>query len=258
MNEESTGFAIGKEEYETERSAFELCRWVNEKLALMRKEKDFYTIYFEKESREYANANVKSFVDEVVPVACLGLYFFKPGSNVYVKCFAGNEPFRDAEIKVEGFNNFSIIVEVTQIASKDSKLRRVALARYGFAYASGEIREENGEVVQKLECVDFCEQNDCLTNFAFDRMKKKLDKLRRAVKAPKESKDRIDKLRAQNTAILVHLNVPMYGSLPLENRAELIRRTQAYLHSEKPDVYGIYYCYADDFVVDGIQFDDLI
>lgn len=245
-----SGFSLDTVEYERKRNIFEMCRWVNEKLSLMEKEKDFYTAYFEKEKKRYEN--VKAFLDEAVPVACLGLYLFKPGDNVYVRCFADTRPCEDAKIRVKGFNNFIIKVEVTTIETEDSMLRRLAVSKHGFTWGSGTIKRDGENIVQEPECVDFSEQNDKLAALAFERMAHKLEKLAEI----KKTKN----VDIKNTAILVYLDTSLYvyGDLPLEDRAALIRKTQEHLHKEKIEIYGVYYCYAQKFIVDGIRFDDLI
>ena len=57
----------------------------------------------------------------------------------------------------------------------------------------------------------------------------------------------------EDTAILVSFSNQRH--IPLRYRAKLIQKTQRYFLEEKPKVYGVYFSYGDDFVVDGIKFD---
>ena len=55
----------------------------------------------------------------------------------------------------------------------------------------------------------------------------------------------------KDTAILVS-----FGNLrhiPLIYRAKLIERTEKHLLVVKPDTFGVYYSYGDNFVVDGVR-----
>ncbi len=63
-------------EYEQKRHIFELCNWINEKLAEMETISDFNIIYFERNGE-----NVKKLIEEAMPLASLGLYF----SNLRIK-----------------------------------------------------------------------------------------------------------------------------------------------------------------------------
>src|SRR5689334_17112549 len=98
---------IPTDEYEQRRHVFDMCRWINQTLTNMESESDFDRLYFERKG-----LNVKKFIEEAIPIACLGLHFYRPPDDVHVKCLAGNQPF-DAELEVSGFRSMRIKVEAT-------------------------------------------------------------------------------------------------------------------------------------------------
>ena len=59
----------------------------------------------------------------------------------------------------------------------------------------------------------------------------------------------------RNTAILVYLDTPL--RLPVDARSNLLQRTQEHLSDQHPKVYGVYYCYNSDYVIDGIRSSDV-
>jgi hypothetical protein len=222
---------IPTEEYEERRNVFDLCRWINQKLTEMEKETDFERIYFERKG-----TNVKQLIEEAIPIACLGLHFYRPPDEVYLKCLAGNEPY-DAELEVTGYRSIRIKVEATTIETEDSALRRQSLSRRGFAYSFGPIRKEGESIVSRPEMVDLAIQYEQWADLAFQRY---------LVKAENYDKD---------TAILVHLDTSW--RLPMEFRSSLLRKIRDHLSKERSNVYGVYYCYNYDYVVDGIRARDV-
>lgn len=193
----------------------------------MEAEPDFDRSYFERKG-----TNVKPFIEEAIPIACLGLHFYKPPDDVYLKCFAGNGPY-DAELEITGSRSIRIQVEATTIETPDSALRRQSLSRRGFAYSFGPIRKEGQSIVSKPDMVDLAMQYERWVDLAFERC---------LLKAPNYD---------ENTAILVYLDTSW--RLPVESRCRLLRRTQEHLSQERPKVYGVYYCYSSDYAIDGIK-----
>jgi hypothetical protein len=215
-------------EYQQRRHVFELCKWINEKLAEMEAYTDFETIYFERKGE-----NVKKLIEEAIPLASLGLYFFKPADDVYLKCLTGNQSY-DAELSVEGFHKFEIKVEVTTVETDESTMRRQALSRHGSVFMMGKIRREGRNIISEAEMVDLDVENRKWIDLAFERLLKKIE----------HGYD-------ENTAILVSFS--NFRHIPLRYRAQLVERTEKYLLREKPNIYGVYYSYGDDFVVDGAK-----
>lgn len=219
---------ISSTEYEQKRHIFDLCKWINRKLAEMETLPDSETIYLERKGK-----NVKKLIEEAMPLACLGLYFFKPADDVYLRCLTGNQRY-DAELSVTGFHNFEIKVEVTTVETDESTMRRQALSRHGSVFMMGKIRREGRNIISEAEMVDLHLENKRWTDLAFERCKKKI-------------KRGYDK----DTAILVSFS--NFRHISLRYRTELVERTERYLLQEKPEIYGVYYSYGDDFVVDGVK-----
>jgi hypothetical protein len=219
---------ISTTEYEQRRHVFELCKWINEKLSEMETHPDFETIYFERQG-----TNVKKLIEEAMPLACLGLYFFRPADDVYLRCLAGNQGY-DAELSVTGFRNLEIKVEVTTVETDESTMRRQALSRHGSVSMTGEIRREGRNIISEAEMVDTDLENKKWIALAFERAVKK-----------------IERGYGEDTAILVSFS--SFRHIPLRYRAELLERTERYLRQEKPQIYGVYYSYGDDFVTDGLE-----
>jgi hypothetical protein len=222
------GMNISTIEYEQRRHVFDLCKWINEKLAEMETFPDFETIYFERQG-----TNVKKLIEEAMPLACLGLYFFRPADDVYLRCLAEN-PQYDAELSVVGFRNFEVKVEVTTVETDESTMRRQALSRHGSVFMMGRIRRDGRNIISEAEMVDTDLENKKWIDLAFERSVKK-----------------IERGYGKDTAILVSFS--SFRHIPLRNRAELLERTKRYLLQEKPEIYGVYYSYGDDFVVDGVK-----
>jgi hypothetical protein len=226
-------FIIDTAEYEQERHVFDMCRWINTTLSAMKQLPDPDPVYFERKGR-----NVKSFLEEALPVAALGLYFYRPGDDVYLRCLTGNQHY-DALLTVQGVHNFTIKVEVTTIETEDSMLRRQAMARNGFRFAYGPIERKGRDIVSKAGWVKVTEHRAKTVELAFKRV---LDKLEKSYDA--------------DTALLVYLDTGR--SLPMSSRADLIDKTrQLFLSEVRPDIYGVYYCDAREFLVDGLRPNDV-
>ena len=191
---------------------------------------DFETIYFERQAK---NKNVKKLIEEAMPLASLGLYFFRPAKDVYLRCLTGNQKF-DAELSVTGWSNIDIKVEVTTVETDESTMRRQALARHGSAFMSGKIRRDGRNIITEAEMVNLDVENQKWIDLAFDRCLKK-----------------IEGGYGKGTAILVSFS--NFRHIPLRYRAKLMERTERYLRVEKPEIYGVYYSYGDDFVAEGIK-----
>ena len=221
---------IPNNEYEQKRNVFELCKWINEKLAEMEKFSDFDTIYFERKGE-----NIKRLIEEAMPLASLGLYFYRPADEIFINLLPENHSF-DAELIVKGFRNIEIKVEVTTVETDDSTMRRQALSRNGTVFTTGKIERKGRTITSEPEMVDVDIETQKWIDLAFERCLKK-----------------IQRGSDENTAILVSFSNQRH--IPLRYRAKLIQRTQKYFLEENPKVYGVYFSYGDDFVVDGIKFD---
>jgi hypothetical protein len=222
---------IPTEEYEQRRHVFDMCHWINQTLTKMDKDSDFDRSYFERKG-----LNVKQFIEEAIPIACLGLHFYRPPDDVYLKCFSGNQPY-DAELEVTGFRSIQIKVEATTIETTDSALRRQSLSRHGTAYSFGPIRKDGQQIISEPEFADLTSQYEQWTDLAFQRY---------LSKAANYDSD---------TAILVHLDTSW--RLPIDARSNLLRRTLEHLSNERPKLYGVYYCYNFDYTTDGIRSKDV-
>lgn len=215
-------------EYEQSRHVFDLCNWVNVNLREMQTLPDFESIYFERQG-----LNVKKLIEEAIPVASLGLYFYRPANEVYIKCLTGNQR-HDAELRISGWNNFDIKVEVTTVETDESTMRRQALSRQGTVFMSGNIKREERKIISEAQMVDTDVENKKWIDLGFERCLKKIER-------------GYDK----NTAILVSFS--NFRHIPLRYRAKLLEKTERYLLVEKAQIYGVYYSYGDDFVVDGVK-----
>lgn len=219
---------IKNSEYEKKRNVFELCKWINKKLNKLEAFPESEKIYFERKGN-----NIKRLIEEAIPLASLGLYFYKPPSNVYINFHPENHQY-DADLIVEGFNNFQLKVEVTTLENNDSALRRQALSRNGTVFTTGKIEKKGNIITSEPEMVDLNLENEKWINLALERCKTK-----------------INRCSDENTAILVSFN--NFSNISLNYRAKLIQNTQKFLLKENPKVYGVYYSYRD-FLVDGIKF----
>lgn len=190
---------------------------------------NFDTIYFERKG-----VNLKKFLEEAIPVAYLGLHYFRIADDIYIQCKSGNQPY-DAILEVVGFRNRSIKIEVTTTEDNDSTLRRQSLSRHGFTYSSGSIRREGGNIVSEPEFVDTLEEEQRLIELAFNRFYEK-------VKFGGYGED---------TALLIR--VDFHKPLSLEGRAELVNRTHRYLTEHHPKVFAVFYCYVRDSIIDEVK-----
>jgi hypothetical protein len=129
-------------EYEQRRHVFDLCKWINEKCAEMQTYPDFETIYLERQGK-----NIKKLIEEAMPLASLGLYFFRPAKDVYLKCLTNHK--YDAELTVSGWSNFDIKVEVTTVETDESTMRRQALSRHGSVFMMGKIRRDGRNIISE-------------------------------------------------------------------------------------------------------------
>ncbi len=232
-------FGISKSEYEKERSVFEFCTWLNDKLAELEKLPNFDELYFE---RKKEGENVKALIEEAIPVSCLALYFLKLRGDVMVICLTGNEPDGDATLTIQEFDSTkrNIKVEVTTTETPESTMRRQSLSWHGFAWGSGPIKREgsrnNQIIVSEPEMVNAREEDERTIQLMYERF---LDKVRHGYDV--------------NTAILVYMNSLPSRSISIHMRSKLIQRVQSYLITERPDIYGAYFCYGYDYLIDGIR-----
>jgi hypothetical protein len=218
-------------EYEQHRNIFQLCDWINDKLHGLKQYPDFEERYFERRGQ-----NIKKLLEEAVPVARLGLYFWRPWRDVWVACLAGNQPY-DAELTLQDSRKTETIqVEVTSTETDETTMWRQALSREGYVFIPGPVRREGRRIVSEPKMVDVNEQRKRLLQCAFDRFQTKADREDDA-----------------QTAILVYVNSTL--SLPFWSRAELMEKTHKYLQTQNPRIYGAYYCYEVDQGVDGLQND---
>lgn len=224
-------FSIPEAEYARRRSSFELCEWINQKLAGMRATGRFDELYFE---RSDPRTNIKKLIEEAIPLSRLGLYLARPESEVYLTCFADNRGY-DAVIEVTGFMPRTFKVEVTTTETETSNLRRQALARYGHVPLTGPISRRGREITSAGQMVRADEEDERCISIMFDRMQRKVDS------------GRYDR----ETAILV-FSTDFRGIDPAW-RAELAFRTERYLLEAPAKVAGVYYCYTGDYSIEHIR-----
>jgi hypothetical protein len=215
-------------EYEERRHVFELCRWINSKLASMESCENFDELYFERKGQ-----NVKKLLEEAVPLSRLGLHLCAPARDVYVTCFVGNQPF-DAEIEIAGFSPRAFRVEVTTTETDESTLRRQALSRRGYVGLSGSIERRGRDIAWSAEMTEVSAEEERCTDLMFERLRDKVESGR----------------YGKDTAILIYLTE--YQRVGLESRANLVRRTQRYLRERGFSVQGVYYCYTLGHSVDEV------
>lgn len=163
---------INTDEYEQKRHIFDLCRWINAKMAEMYSLPDFDTIYLE---RSKQNLNVKKLIEEAIPISCLGLQFSSPWNNVYVKCLTGNQRY-DAELEIKGLSTLELKIEATTIETDESIMRRQGLSRKGFVYFTGPVRRAGRDILSEPEMIDLNKENERWVNLAFERYMKKVKK----------------------------------------------------------------------------------
>jgi hypothetical protein len=215
-------------EYGERRHVFELCRWINSKLRSMEGCENFDEVYFERKGE-----NIKKLLEEALPLSRLGLHLSTPANDVYVTCFAGNQPF-DAEIEITGFTPTTFKVEVTTTETDESTLRRQALSRYGSVGLSGPIERRGRDIVWSAEMIEVSAEEQRCTNLMFERLRAKIESGR----------------YERDTAILIYLTE--YRRISLESRASLVRRTEWYLREKDTNVRRVYYCYISGNFVDEV------
>ena len=222
---------IPNDEYEARRTAFDLARWIDDKFREMEAGGHFSRQYFER-----VGHNVKRLVEEALPVSRLGLYLATPGADVHATCFADNRPY-DALVEVGGVSRpHAFRVEVTTTETGDaSTLRRQALARDGHVALYGPVRRSGRTIVAEPEMVDAAEEEERLICVALERLHEKAASGR----------------YGSDTAVLVYLTDAWF--IDLTFRAELARRTEAYLLADRPPIAAVYYCYAANLSVDHVR-----
>lgn len=222
---------IPNSEYEKARSVFELCQWVNSKLYDLEKRPAFYELYFERRGQ-----NVKKLLEEAIPVAHLGLHFWRPWRDVSVTCLAGDQP-HDAEVVLQDPRKSEMIrIEVTSTQTDETTMRRQALSREGLVWVHGPVRRQDRHLVSEPEMENLNEKCSQLVELAFGRFR---------TKAEQEDDPQ--------TIFLVY--VDSFLSLPFWYRTQLLEKTRSYLIKQRPTLYGAYYCYERDRGVDGLRND---
>ena len=64
--------------------------------------------------------------------------------------------------------------------------------------------------------------------------------------------DKVESNRyGEDTALLV--NIDTYRNFGMRRRAELVTRTFKYLRDKEPKIYGVFYCYKKDFIIDEVK-----
>jgi hypothetical protein len=201
---------------------------MNDKFSELEAEPEWEKDYFLQKGR-----SIKRLVEEVRPLAALGLHLFRPGVEVNVQCFMGNQPY-DGEIEISGFNTAKFKIEVVSDETPKSVFRRQNLGNEGWAYSTFDIEKVEGKDTQIPKMVDSEEQDEEWVNTALDRVKHK-----------------INKGYGPDTAILVRLD--MWRPMSLLNRNNLLRMTKRYLIEEKTDVYSVFFCDVNRFIVDEVK-----
>lgn len=226
-------FSLSTDEYEQRRHVFETHRWINSVLARMYEDPDFDAIYFER------TGNVKKLIEEAIPLTYLGLQLVRMAEDVFIQCYADNRP-RDGRLEVIGWNNFSFKVEVTTTENAETSLRRQALSRNGMVWLHGTVKRDENDgrrIVSEPEMVDLSKREDRCMELAFERFLTKANSGRYDV----------------NTAILVAIT--MEHVISMRRRGELLRRSREWLRAN-PTVYGVYYCYQRDGIIDSARASD--
>lgn len=223
---------ISTDEYKQRRSIFEHCNWLKQKLRDFESTPDFYESYLERKG-----LNVKRLLEEAVPVAFLGLHFWRPWYEVAVTCLAGSEPY-DAVLELQKQHEEARIirVEVTTTETEETTMRRQALARNSIAAINGLFAREGRTIDTVPVWESTIAQRQRILDRAFERF---------CLKAERE--------QDPQTAILVYVESPLV--LPAWQRYQLVERTQTYLLEHRPTLYGVYYCYDTAFGVDGLRND---
>jgi len=219
---------ISQEEYEQRRHIFDFCQWLQTKFSKLQEYKNFDEIFFERKGRD-----IKELIEEALPVSHLGLYLSGPFNDVFVTCFRGNQP-PDALIEVKGFFSLSLKVEVTTTETEETTMRRQALARQGSVVFTGPVRRHGRKIIVDSRFVDVMAEERKCRELMFSRL------------LAKTENHKFDK----DTAILVcHTG---FRSISLSNRAALAQETHQYLRRERPDIYGVFYCYLGQNSIDEV------
>jgi len=218
-------------EYEQRRSIFQCCDWINAQLTLLERAPNFEELYFERSKKEPL---IKKLLEEVIPLAYFGLYFWRPWRTIFITCSASDQAY-DTELELrDPRTEQTLYVEVTTTETPESVLRRQKLARDGFAHFTGKVWRDGRTIHTEGEMVDVYEECEQILSVAFERFQ---------AKAIKETDRR--------TTILVYVNT--YRTFPTSLRTQLIERTQRYVTANDPNISGIYYCYSPDLGVEGLH-----
>jgi hypothetical protein len=220
---------ISNAEYEQSRSVFQLCKWINRKLRTLQQDPAFEELYFERRGQ-----NIKKLLEEAIPVARLGLHLWRLWHDVSVTCLARNQR-HDAEVTLKNPRKSETIkIEVTSTQTDETTMRRQALARHGHVWMTGPVRREGRQIMSSPEMEDYDKKRSRLIEHAFARFK---------AKAEQEDDPQ--------TAILVY--VDSFLSLPFWYRSKLLEQTRNYLRTQRPTLFGAYYCYQADQGLDGLR-----
>ncbi len=226
-------FTITTDEYEQRRHVFETYRWINSVLAQMEKEQNFDEMYFER------TGNIKKLIEEAIPLTYLGLHLVRIADDVFLQFYTDGRPY-DGQLAVIGFNNFGFKVEVTTTENDESTLRRQALSRNGIVWLNGEVKRDETDarkIISAPRMVDLSKKEDRCMELAFERFLHKTNSGRHDV----------------DTAILVA--VTMDRVISMRRRGELLKRSREWLRAH-PTIYGVYYCYQRDGIVDSARASD--
>jgi hypothetical protein len=205
---------IPLQEYEQPRTIFEMCDWINSKLRALEQFADFEERYFERRG-----PHIKKLLEEAVPIAHLGLYFWRPWRDVTAICLTGNQAY-DATITLQDpHQSKTIRIEVTCTETDESTMRRQALSRDGSVPMTGSVWREGRRIMSEPAMVDLDVERTHLMETAFARFQTK-------------SEQETD----PQTAILIYVSTPR--SLPLWYRAQLMEKTRIYLRTKSPILYG--------------------
>jgi hypothetical protein len=201
-----------------------LCEWINRTLRDFETDPDFG-----ERSLERKGKNVKKLLEEAVPVARLGLHLWRPWHDILVTCLADNQ-LHDAEATLKNPRKSGTIkIEVTSTQTDETTMRRQALVRHGHVWMTGPVWREGRHIMSSPEMEDYDKKRSRLIEHAFDRFR---------AKAEQEDDP--------HTAVLVY--VDSFLSLPFWYRSKLLEQTRNYLITQRPTLYGAYYCYQADQV----------
>ncbi|GER79040.1 MAG: hypothetical protein M5U11_01005 [Anaerolineales bacterium] len=221
---------IQREMYEQKRPLFEFCGWVHNELIQLNQEPDFNELYLERRG-----AIVKKLIEEAVPIAHLGLFFWREWNDVFIQCFADNREY-DAIIEIQNSNSVpyeTIKIEVTTTDNNLNVMRRQALSRNGYAHFTGTVKRNGRKISTKGKFVETEEESERVIQSILQAFERKL----------KNSYD-------ERTAILIYET----GFRPLnhDHRFRLIEETKQLIREKTPKLYGVFFCYSNNRGVDGI------